>query len=271
MKLKSDSAMGQLSFDQITPEETQRLLNTLNGFRTGEEIVEFFNRRSSESNYGVGIIVARRIIRKRRTLRGRRFTRLTQLNGIPGLGQEKFDDFTDAIRISSAQSLVQELYGEEILFENWRLKFHAIELETEEAFLANTKDFHTLRKIVAENIQFLADDGTPEGALEEARDQINSLEFFMDGYQSGHVASYVFAVWFYRYDEDNWFSFERIRAPLEAYLGESYHSEWRPIFNVLKGFDNQLILKDNATLPDLPIVLNQEEKSIYLWSVQLFD
>ncbi len=264
--------MSQLSFDGITEPVAGRILNFLNGAWSARQILNLTlisDQPGDGRDYGIGPTVAKRIINHKRGLPNRRFERLAQLNGIPGFGQEKLEDFVATFRLSNAERFVRELYGNYILLENFELKHHTITFPSQEAFVREAQDPATLKRTVAEALPSLADPEVEETDLQRARDQLNQA--YADAYFTTHTASFAFALWFYQFDEDNWFTFDRMQQAIEPYLSQAQPQQVYYPFLLYKGVEQRFLLPGGITVTDLPVVLNEEEWSVTLWAGQLFD
>ncbi len=259
--------MGKLSFDHISPQVERLILDFLNSAFRPTDILNMpliKSQGGSSRDYGIGPSVAKRIIDKKRTLARRRYTSLEQLEDIPGFGQEKLDDLVDTFSISSAERFQRYLRDNFILLDNFPTYYHQITLESDEAFFQVMRDEELLRQLVIDNVHHLADERATEENVQLAKEQLQTA--YQDRYETSFVGSYAFALWFFGFDQDNWFSFETMREPIESYLGQSSES----IFVLFKGFPSHYLLS-GITEDDLPVVLNREELSIYLWNAELFD
>jgi len=264
--------MSQLSFDGIPEPVGRRILHFLNGAWSARQILSLnlISDPSSESkDYGIGPTVAKRIINHKRGLPNRRFERLPQLHGIPGFGQEKLDDLVATFRLTNAERFVRELYGNYILLENFELKHHSITFPSQEAFAREAGDPSTLKRSIDEALASLAAPEIEEADLQRARDQLNRA--YADTYFTTHTASFAFALWFYQFDEDNWFTFDRMQQAIEPYLSQAQPRQVFYPFLLYKGLDQRFLLGRGVTVTDLPVVLNEEEWSVTIWAGQLFD
>ena len=262
--------MGQLSFSNVSEVAEVRLLDFLNRAFSVRDILNLRLIKDSgpgTKDYGIGRTVAARIVSRKRILPRRRFTSLTQLNGIQGFGQDKLDDLVNTFSISTAERFKRNLFEQQILFENWEVRYHTVSFDTEEAFRDATKDDASIQKIVKDNIGDLANEGTGPQRIAEIKDQIGNAYF--QTYQEGFLGSYEFALWFFKFDQDNWFSFERIREPLEAYLTE-VDSRGYDAIQFYKGVNTGLLMS-GITVIDLPVVIMEAERSITFWGAALFD
>ncbi|MEL6628445.1 MAG: hypothetical protein AAFS00_05425 [Bacteroidota bacterium] len=260
--------MGQLSFSNVSEAASARLLDFLNRAYAVKDILNLRLVKDNEpgtKDYGIGRTVASRILSRKRTLPRRRFMELSHLNGIQGFGQDKFDDLVATFSISSAERFKRNLFEQEILFENWEVRYHSVVFDTDAAFREATKDNLSICQVVHDHIEAIADDN-PDNII-KVKDQIANAYF--QTYQEGFLGSYEFALWFFKFDQDNWFSYERIREPLEAYLSE-VDSHGYDAIQFYKGVENYLLL-NGITVTDLPVVIMESERSITFWTAALFD
>ncbi len=261
--------MGQLDFSQISKSEEKQLLLFLNQAYNAKDILQLSRYKTSvddSKDYGIGPIVAARIITHKRSLPSRRFTDISELNGIQGFGQDKFDDIANFFKTSSAERFKSRLYQEGILYDNWELEYHTYTFEDDESFLQQTQDVDTLRQSLMRTLDKEIEE-ISEDAQAEVRHQLSTQ--YIEVYDITYLASYAWTLWFFHYDQDNWFSFEVMRSEIGPYL--SFSEGLDIAFGLVKGFDNTLIWKGGIQVKDLPFVLNKEERSLNIWSALLFD
>jgi hypothetical protein len=91
---------------------------------------------------------------------------------------------------------------------------------------------------------------------------------FADEYIIPHIASFAFALWFYRFDQDNWGSFERYRRETEKYLGFLNENQTLILY---KGVQNFLIFPVGVSVTDLVVVHNADEQTISIFTARLLD
>ncbi|MCB0575738.1 MAG: hypothetical protein KDC61_14360, partial [Saprospiraceae bacterium] len=89
-------------------------------------------------------------------------------------------------------------------------------------------------------------------------------------HNSTEEGALAFALWFYRFDADNWFSFERMFQQTSALFG--YHAVplWEMEMRFFKGFKHRIFTKLIAP-PDLPVLVNYPEHKVTLWVSGLAD
>ncbi len=94
---------------------------------------------------------------------------------------------------------------------------------------------------------------------------------YIDGYESAFLGSYALALWFMKFDEDNWFSHDRVLEKTRAYLQPDLPWNTRQELRLFKGLCAQGLLTEAISPPDLPIIINHEERTITILSGELRD
>ncbi len=261
--------MAKLNFDELDDITATRILRFLNQAFRPEDITQLFTAKSSGEDYGIGKGTAKKIIEAKRELPRRRFTNLQELANIKGFGQDKLNELMAQFNISSAEKFRAGLYEKKILFDNFKVRFHTISFDTEEAFLAVVQDEERLRAAVAASLNELATPDVSPAALQVAKDQTTAA--YVERFQESNIASYAFALWFYHFDQDNWFAYEKMRMEIEPFLLEAFNRKNKTNFALLKGVNNKNINLGGVTVTDLPLVLSLTEKAIFVFTAQLFD
>ena len=77
---------------------------------------------------------------------------------------------------------------------------------------------------------------------------------YIDTYQSGLVGAYALALWFFRFDEDNWFQYDNVLEKTKGYLNSATKWDDRLELRLFKGFSLKGILTEAISGPDLPVV-----------------
>ena len=90
------------------------------------------------------------------------------------------------------------------------------------------------------------------------------IESYSDVFFSGFLGSYAFSLWFMEFDEDNWFSFEKVQLETEKYLNSYSSVSERKELRVIKGSFLPMRL-------DLPVVVDYENRSVTVWTGELRD
>lgn len=251
----------------------QQVLKFLNQAQSAQEIREAVKDDPGQTtgegegkDYGIGEKVAQNILDARDALPARRFARITQLNGISGLGEDKAHDLVYSFNITADEAFKRGMYNGVVFESNFDLEYHYMEFASDtdiRAIMACDKSFvHTVGHLVEETVSRLL--SSPITGKVAGRYAENC---WLEKTNSAHQASFYFAYWFYRFDSDNWFSFDRVRQETESYLEYNNNIE----FFFLKGFDQQGLLADAITVPDLPVVVNHLERRITIWGAGLRD
>ena len=253
----------------LSPILEKRLLYLFNQVRKVEDITSIsWEMEDGDDEYGIGEIVAQRIIDKRKTLSYGRYTSAEQLADIPGLGTEKIEDIVKTFSIPSAEAFKRAMFRH-VLQTNFELTYHSISFDHQSAFEAVVKNPKIFKDTISKHVHELASEYTTEEALSNAKESLKTM--YVETYKSGYVGSYAFALWFFRFDQDNWFTFEQVRKITEEYLDISFLSSDHQVFHLFKGFQNKDILSGGITTDDLPVVVNYDEQLINIWAGQLFD
>ena len=263
--------MGQFSIRGIEPYIIKRILSNLNTFATAEELSKAVknNPATGIGGYDIGEIVAQRILDRRAELPNDKFTSIGQLKAVSGLGDDKFRDLVYTFGNPSAELFRSEMY-ERVIGYNWNLAFHRVEFSDQDEFLAIVDDMSAFREWMVYTISDLAEKRTGNCELfEKVMAQIASSA--IQEYNSGHIASYALALWFYRFDQDNWFTYESAREVAEKYLDFFTNPMERTELRMFYGFENQGLLAQPVTVTGLPVVVNYAEKAITIWSAELID
>ncbi|MCK5682605.1 hypothetical protein KAJ27_00730 [bacterium] len=92
---------------------------------------------------------------------------------------------------------------------------------------------------------------------------------FIEVYDSGFLGSLAFALWFMKFDEDNWFSFQQVLTETEKFLADKTYDDRIELF-LLKGLKSDC---DNSaiTVEEIPVTLNHSTGLICIWQGKLFD
>ena len=85
----------------------------------------------------------------------------------------------------------------------------------------------------------------------------------------GSNAQIQFASWWYRFDQDNWFSFERISEVIDTYI--NHYDRHYIDLAFYRGFLNGGTVASAITADDLVVGLNPAEYAITIWGISLFD
>lgn len=256
----------------------QRILNFFNAVTTAEEIHEtvqddpHFGTGGDGPAVGIGMAVAQRILDHRNAQPGNRFRTIEQLNDVQGLGEDKFRDLIYTFQQGADKAFVEAMYNGVIYKENFLLEHHHIHFFDQASFDQVVNCDNSFTDHVGEILESWVQQrrNNPNSALARlAKDYIKGL--YLEKVDNADYGSYYFAYWFYRFDADNWFSFDRVRQETAAYLEYNTRSQDRLELRFYKGFKHGDLIGDAITVDDLPVVVNHGELKITVWTGSLFD
>lgn len=221
----------------------------------------------------MGPTLAARILRTRNQLPRRRFTDFQQLDDIRGVGAGTLKDLFYSFNNPAAAAFRDYMYDNNVIYrENWPLEFDRSIIDDQEAFDELVFNEDAFRAWVVNRMeQLVAEHNVSEDRSKTMLDNLRST--YIDSYNNGiPAAGYAFALWFYEFDADNWFSWERIQAATATYFDfhmGSRESEMELRF--FKGFHLLGIIEPGITPEDLPVVINWQERAITIWFSALYD
>jgi hypothetical protein len=264
--------MGQFSDSDLPLWTTRRILGFFNRANTEHDLTEGIlqdDPGTGTGKYAIGKVVAQRILDRRNVLPGRRFVSITQLNGIQGLGEDKFHDLVYTFQLPAALAFRESLYAN-LMDENWQIDNHTIHWGSRDEFMEVVEDPQTFHSWLAEELGSLA--AMRFGVAHPTAEACKRLDTSaLTTYTSGHLGAYALALWFYNFDQDNWFSFEEMLAETNLYLDFMPFMEERIELRFFHGFENQDLLVQGLSVRDLPVVVNYSENSVTIWSAHLLD
>lgn len=216
-----------------------------------------------------GLNLARQVIKRRDAMPQHRFSEIQQVQQIPGLDTASVKNLVDKFQPSQADLFRENMYAH-VLPANWKLTHFTSFINDRNDFIrtADTKSYlldhisrevsrisfsHTRQQTVALMASLLAENA------------------YLERYEMAHTASFALALWFYRFDADNWFSFEAVRQQAEDYLNHATSNCDRKVLCLLKGFNNHLAFDNAETVDDLPVVLDYAEQTVSIWTCSLVD
>lgn len=273
------------AFDMLTPRlvdtplpeatprwVTSRVLAFLNKATNPTDITngEVKNFSASKKGYTIGATVAQRILDKRERLPYQRFSRIEELENIQGFGQDKLQDLILSMFIPADQYFQQQMRSQ-LLGENWNLNYYNIAFKNPTDFLQVVENEATLTHYVSQEVGQIAVSQKGESDLFGRLASSIVPSCYVEKFNSAEQARFAFALWFYKIDEDNWFSFNRVLELAQLYL--TYHENDNQYMDFIfyKGFPNSIALVNGLTSNDLPVVVNHAEQKITIWTVELFD
>ena len=248
----------------------RRVLDFLNAARSAEQILAAPELKDdpdsgSSSGYVIGEKVAKNIIEHRRRLPRRRYQSRADILAVAGLGEDKLNDLLHSFNTSADETFRNQLF-DGILLDNWEL--HPLEQTFDSlADLRLTADgLDRFRLAVA---QMMADREEP-GYRPRRHFFGNWRTAYVASYPEAHLGSFAFASWWYRFDQDNWFSYEKIRLACECYLGHYGHGADGLEFRLLQLY-NESPNNEITRSEMIPVVVNYAEAKITVWDAQLND
>ncbi len=261
------------SFSENSPKwAISRTLAFLNSANSATDITDggIKNFSASEKGYTIGEKVAQRILDKRDSLPYKRFMSIEELENIQGFGQDKRQDLILSMSIPADQYFQQQMRSQ-LLGENWNLNYHTITFKNPTDFLQVAENEATLTHYISQEVGQIAVAQKGESDLFGRLAAFIVPSCYIERFNSAEQAKFAFALWFYKIDEDNWFSFNRVLELTQSYL--TYHENDNQYMDFLfyKGFPNGIALVNGLTSKDLPVVINYAEQKVTIWTVELFD
>lgn len=258
----------------LHPGQEDRILYFLNRISSPADITD--NRLLKDDpyyngtgGYTIGDTVATRIINAKSTLPGGRFRNLDQILAVEGMGPDKLSDLLASFWQPAAEFFHDKLKSG-ILFDNWKVEHWTYDFSDKvEAFKNLTQHECLIKNFVAEQVRDIIFKKHNQNTLASlCRSLIQHLPVDYTP-EDALTNSHLFAIWWYRFDADNWFSFERIREACEAYL--SYYTRYPIDLFMIKDFQNGGTLAEAISPNGLPVVINHGEHNITIWAASLFD
>ena len=254
-----------------------RLLNQLNRAREASDILHPQGQfpgvkddpSQGEGAYGLGEKVAQAILEFRSNLPRRRYSQIAELLQVPGLGEDKLKDLLFSFGYSAEERFVQ-MMREQVLASNWTLEADTTEVPDELRFLDLVDTPSRFEQLVAGRVQQLAYRHLQNETSAKLSAALMS-QAYLETFPEGHLGSYALALWFYRFDQDNWFGYEQVRKMIAPYLEGGLSFSKRRELRLFKGFTNAGVLVPGIAPTDLPVVVNYEEQKITLYLCHLLD
>jgi hypothetical protein len=257
---------------EITPHIENRILRFFNTVEKPFEIVQkILDDPGDTETERFRTKLAKRILAVRETLPEKRFKTLAQIDAISGVGPDKLDDLIYTFGLPASEVFASALFDRKILLENWTVLRYEWVSETEADHRQLVENPEAFRQIVYR----LAVRAAMETAgYDEAEAQnlcASILTDYMDVYTNSTAeAAYAFALWFYRFDADNWFSFDKMFDETAAFFDYNSEPYTGAELRLFKGFDNRVFWALIAR-SDLPVTVDHAERAITLWVVGLAD
>lgn len=263
--------MSTISSYRMAPWVSRRILQFFNSARTSQDITQFdFEVFAGEkAEYGIGETVAERIIERKQSLPYRRYQHIDELDNLKGLGEEKIKDLIQIFQTPAAEAFKRRLYHQQVLLDNWDLHYDSTYFHDKEHFDTIVQDPQRFTSLVASRVKQICIQTGKEELVGDLAAKLLT-QSYLESLPNGDLGSYALALWFYHFDQDNWFSYERMQAQTERYLN-NYSYQDRMELRLYKGFPNRDVLSQSVTTVDLPVVVNYGEQKITLWRATLND
>lgn len=257
---------------EMTPGTANRIVRFFNSVQSAFEIVKGVKDDPGDNETAVFTTkVAKRILEVRNSLPSFRFDSIEQIDAIPGVGPDKIEDLAYTFGRPASEAFESNLFDKSLLHENWTVIRYEYVSETDEAHRTLVDNPTAFRNAVHLLAVRAAMETQGYGSEEAGQVTSSVLTDYMDTYTNSHPeAALAFALWFFRVDADNWFSFDRMLTETTWYF--DYHSDpYSPMeLRLFKGFNNNAFLH-LITPKDLAITVNDAERVITLWVVGLAD
>lgn len=251
----------------------QRILYFFNTVQHVHEITgTLMDNPTDGSGRTMGNSTASRVLRVRNSLPNRQFRTFAELDQIPGVGPGTIRDMVFTFGIAADTAFRNDLYDEGVLMENWALEPVSVHIADKARFAELVRDEAALRAYLVEYIEALGNEHElPQQAVNSMTDALKTA--YIDRYHNSTTApAYAMALWFYRFDADNWFSWEEILEHTQGYF--EYHQTgypWEMELLLFKGFEQQGIIEPGISPRELPVVLNTPEQVVTMWFSALYD
>ena len=257
---------------EIKPWVKARILDFLNRAKTIKDITNgsaILDNPETGHGYTIGATVAERILDKRNKMQFGRFKSIGDLAGIKGLGLDKVNDLIFSFGVPAPEAFRKELF-DGILLENWELTDHTTQFEDATNFRQIVDNGSNFKDWVSQKMTQIRQEKhqQPQKAhLEGLLLRKSHLEIF----DSAHYGAIALAFWFYQFDADNWFTFERMRQACEKYLSYYPTYDLRQETRLFKGFQKEGLHATSNTQGTLPVIVNYAEQAITIWEAVLND
>jgi hypothetical protein len=221
----------------------------------------------------MGRTLAARILRVRNQLPRRRFNDLEEIDRISGVGPGTIKDLVYSFGVSAAEAFKKRMYESGTIYpENWPLEFFRFTLDNQEVFQEIARDQEKLRAFIVDKLAAVGQEREVDAKATDAMIQELTTAYIDQYSNSTPAAGYALALWFYEFDADNWFSWERIQEQTNSYFSHNANTyPWFMDLYFFKGFRNRGIISPGICPDDLPVVVNWAEQAITFWVSALYD
>ena len=259
----------------IAPWIANRILGFFNAARSVDDVLDGTIQDDPSDGPGrtMGRTLAARILRTKSQLPRRRFTEFSQLDDVPGVGPGTIQDLVYSFGTTAAAAFQTTMYDENVIYrENWPLEFFRFTIEDREQFNEIMRDEELFGTYVCDRVRELC--AEREVSEEDAAAMLAEIErAYIDTYNNSTPApAYAMALWFYEFDADNWFSWERIQEQTERYINHHMESaDWEMELRMFRGVQQRGIIPIAITPTDLPVMVNWPEQAVTVWFSTLYD
>lgn len=267
----------------IAPEVAARILEFFNQVRNVSDITDTLIEDDPSDGPGntIGPKLASRILNTRSEQPFRQFENLEQLDAIQGFGEGTWKDLVYTFGRTAAEAFRNNLYANNLIFEeNWPVHFFEFPLESEEALDELTINEEAYRAFLSEKLASIAEEETVSEQLAESAIQ-GVKTAYLERFEDPTLSALTFAIWFYRLDPGNWFSFDRMFDETFAYF-EYYTPKYdfqRQNFGTntllemiaFKDVPGTILQPAGIAANDMITVANYPERKVTIWMSSLFD
>jgi hypothetical protein len=270
-----------MNTQDISKRTALRILNFFNRVKHVSDITDTLIQDDPSDGPGrtIGPVLAARILNARAALEFKQFENLGQLDAIPGFGEGTWKDLVYTFSRTAAEAFRDNLYANNIIYkENWPVWFFEYPIEDKEQFEELTFNESAYRNFISEKLAEIAQEADVVDSL--AQTAINGVkDAHMERFEDITLSSLSFAIWFYRLDPENWFSFDRMEEQTRAYF--EYYVPQYPFQQMrydtlleliaFKGIPGTIMDPAGIAASDLITIANQPEQSITIWMSTLYD
>lgn len=258
-----------------------RILDFFNRVKTVSDITDTLIEDDPSDGPGrtIGKTVAARILRTRSELQFNRFDNLQQLDDIKGIGEGVWKDLVYSFGRTAAEAFRDSLYVNNVIFkENWPVWIFEFPVESKEQLEELVFNEKAYRQFIAEKLTDISQNNdTVEVLATQAINDVQSA--YMERFEDPTMSALTFAIWFYRLDPGNWFSFDRMHEHTTDYFEYYYPKYSFQDFRFdstielisFKGVPGTIIDPAGIAAPDLVTAVNYPELSVTIWMSTLYD
>lgn len=250
-----------------------RIVGFFNQARNVDMILDGSIQDHDGTGKTMGRTLAARVLRERNALQRRRFTDFEEIDHIRGIGTGTIKDLVFSFGKSADEVFKKSMYDSGTIYQdNWPLEYFRFEIEDKNSFLSIVQNNDNLRQFIIEKVGEVSAERNVNPSKSDAMIADISNAYMDDYSNSSPTAAYALALWFYKFDADNWFSWERIQEQTIQYF--DYNSNTYPWFmnlHLFKGFTNRGIISPGLSSKDLPVIVNWAEQTITFWVSALYD